>query len=265
MPKVVAPFLSQSASGSVGDALTARRTASGAVMSKKRVRGTPFPQGTSESIPRRNWWTRGNAFKIAAAFRPVLESLDGSWFLFDDDRKDESMRGVITFLALTGDGNLGLRPSKSRLSFYSQSSVINLISLEVDRYAADAAYFDEEVEFALNNEGRLPPDYFSRFNLVRGYEDAFVAKTNISKFGLWWIWSRLLLDWFAARLPGGFYTIPTDNPPPRSDILSPRNFAGYASEKQRDGSRLAPRRCALSGEEQLANMIALRARMRGEA
>ena len=265
MPKVSAPFLSQSASGSVGDALTARRTASGAVISKKRVRGTPFPQGTSESIPRRNWWTRGNAFKVAAAFRPILESLDGNWFLWDDERTDESMRGIIDFLALTGDGNLGLRPSKSRLSFYSQSSVINLISLEVDRYAANAAEVDAIVEASYLIPPPFPRDFFSRWNSVNAYEDPFVSRRNISKAGVIYLWSRILLDWFAVRLPGGFWTQSAIFPEPIGvkDFFLPNNFAGQ--EKQRDGSRLAPPRCRLSGEEQLANMIALRARMRGEA
>ena len=131
-------------------------------MSAKRIRGTPFPQGNQENLKRRAWWTRGNAFKIAAAFRPVLESVDGSYFLFDDDRKDESMRGIIDFLALTGDGNLGLRPSKSRLSFYSQQSLINLISLEVDRYENNAAAIDAAVNDWVRDDSPFSPAAYSR-------------------------------------------------------------------------------------------------------
>ena len=232
-------------------------------MSAKRTRGTPFPQGNSENLKRRAWWTRGNAFKVAAAFRPVLESLDGAWFIWDDNRQDESMRGIVEFLALTGDGNLGLRPSKSRLSFYSQQSVINLISLEVDRYTAQSAFVDEQMEFWFNDESFLPSDFFSRYQPVRAYEDAFVSRRDISVFGLYWIWSRILLDWYGARLPGAFIQNNLPNTqPPRNQILAPQSFTS-ARKKQGDGSRLAPPRVALSGEAQLQQMEDLHDRMRG--
>ena len=261
MPKVTAPFLSQSASGSVAGSLTARATPSGAVMSAKRIRGTPFPQGNSENIKRRAWWTRGNAFKIAAAFRPMLEDTVGQWLFWDDERADQTMRGGIEYLARTGDGNLGLRPSKSRLSFYSQQSLINLISLEVDRYEDNAAAIDEAVLNFIDEAGNFQLNVFDLYKIVNGYEDAFVSRRDISKIGLWWIWSRILLDWYSVRLPYAFFGgVVFELPAPRNTILNPI-YPFLSGAKHRDRPTPTPMRCALSGEEQLENMIALRDRM----
>ena len=174
MAKVQGPFLSQTASGSVGNALTARRVNGAAVMSMKRVRGTKFPQSRPESVSAIRWWNRGNAFKVSAAWLPVLETTRLNAGLRDNDFSNATLRDITDYLVAQGDAQLQLKSSRSRRGFFVAQSVINLISLELDRAEEFFPQIEkamEEWNAGLNDEGKA----LVRTNPARKYADAFLG------------------------------------------------------------------------------------------
>ena len=242
MAKVQGPFLSQTASGSVGNALTARRVNGAAVMSMKRVRGTKFPQSRPESVPAVRWWNRGNAFKVSAAYLPVLETTKWGVALDDKDNVDITWPEAVDYLVAQGDAQLQLKSSRSRRGFYIAQSVINLISLELDRAEEFFPQIDAQIEEWLTNDSDFD---FSEFPTrpARQYVDAFFGPRDLPPNILHYLWSRVFLDWFAARLPFAFFQasifVP-GIPAPRLQIIAP--FIIRSEKKQQGGAVAASRR-----------------------
>ena len=242
MAKVQGPFLSQTASGSVGNALTARRVNGAAVMSMKRVRGTKFPQSRPESVSAIRWWNRGNAFKVSAAWLPVMETTRYVCGANSTTGETVLLRDIIDYIVAQGDAQIGIKSSRSRRGFYVQQSLINLISLELDR----AEEFFPQIETAMYNfvlDESIPPPEFYETQPARKYVDAFFGPRDITPYQLWYVWSRIYLDWFAARLPFGFFqgsiNLP-QVPAPRREIIS--FFNPFAATKQQGGAAATPRR-----------------------
>ena len=187
----------------------------------KRVRGTKFPQSRPESISAIRWWNRGNAFKVSAAFLPVLERPNLTAALNPSDAKDVSIREVFDYLVAQGDAQLQLKSSRSRRGFFVAQSVINLISLELDRIEEIFPQVEAAVEFWLqdSNPTLIP---FLNTNPARQYVDAFFGPRDIPPLILHYLWSRIVLDWFAARLPFAFFQgtleLP-EVPEPRREVL----------------------------------------------
>ena len=242
MAKVQGPFLSQTASGSVGNALTARRVKGAAVMSMKRVRGTKFPQSRPESISAIRWWNRGNAFKIGAAFLPVFQTTQYTIAFPPDASRFLTWAEVIDYLVAQGDAQLQLKSSRSRRGFLIAQSVINLISLELDRVEEIFPELETAMEkFAAENTN-FPLEIFN-INAARQYADAFFGPRDIPPLVLHYVWSRIFLDWFAARLPFDFAQGSLDLPEviaPRREIIFPFSFS--AAEKQQGGAAAIPQR-----------------------
>ena len=241
MAKVQGPFLSQTASGSVGNALTARRVNGAAVMSMKRVRGTKFPQSRPESVSAILWWNRGNAFKVSAAFLPVLETEEWVVAVRDSDGGDATWREVIDYIVAQGDAQIGIKSSRSRRGFFVQQSLINLISLELDR----AEEFFPQIETAIEFRRQFQNPYWGNFfgaKPARKYVDAFFGPRDISPNILLYIWGRIFIGWFGARLPYAFFQtaigIP-DIPANRQDYIIP--VLPLEKETQQGAAAASPR------------------------
>ena len=268
MAKVQGPFLSQTASGSVGNALTARRVNGAAVMSMKRVRGTKFPQSRPESPTAISWWNRGNAFKVSAAYLPVLETTEWTAALDSTTGANISMRDVWDYIVAQGDAQIGIKSSRSRRGLFIQQSLINLISLELDRVEEFFPQIEKAMEFYIEDEGFAPRSFYET-KPARNYVDAFFGPRDIPPLVLFYIWSRILLGWFAARLPFAFFQFGIDLPEviaPRREIIDLR--IPFAATKQQDGAVAASRRATppppplVQTTEDLHSALAARAHRR---
>ena len=242
MAKVQGPFLSQTASGSVGNALTARRVNGAAVMSMKRVRGTKFPQSRPESVSAIRWWNRGNAFKVSAAYLPVLETTEWNVAFGGSPNRGFTFREVWDYIVAQGDAQIGIKSSRSRRGLFIQQSLINLISLELDRVEEFFPQIEAAMESYIENDGFAPRSFFET-KPARNYADAFFGPRDIPPLVLYYIWSRILLGWFAARLPFAFYQDTLDLP----EVIAPRReiitlFPMTAATKQQGGAAAIPRR-----------------------
>ena len=242
MAKVQGPFLSQTASGSVGNALTARRVNGAAVMSMKRVRGTKFPQSRPESISAIRWWQRGNAFKVSAAYLPVLETTEWIAAVDDTTAAPLTFRDVWDYIVAQGDAQIGIKSSRSRRGLFIQQSLINLISLELDRVEEFFPQIEAAMESYISDEAIAPRSFFET-NPARNYVDAFFGPRDIPPLVLYYIWSRILLGWFAARLPMAFVQDALNLP----EVIEPRRqiitlFPMTATTKQQGGAVAASRR-----------------------
>ena len=242
MAKVNGPFLSQTASGSVGNALTARRVNGAAVISMKRVRGTKFPQSRPESPTAISWWNRGNAFKVSAAYLPVLETTEWIAAVGGVENRPITFREVWDYIVAQGDAQIGIKSSRSRRGLFIQQSLINLISLELDRVEEFFPQIEKAMEEYIEDEGTAPRSFYET-NPARNYVDAFFGPRDIPPLVLFYIWSRIVLGWFAARLPFGFFQWSLNLPEviaPRREIIDLRN--PFAATKQQGGAAASPRR-----------------------
>ena len=208
----------------------------------KRVRGTKFPQSRPESVSAIRWWNRGNAFKLSAAFLPVLERTD--WIAGVNSNTNElaTWRDVIDYLVAQGDAQLQLKSSRSRRGFFVSQSVINLLSLEIDRIEEIFPQVEAAVEGWWEDDTLLTDGAFNT-NPARKYVDAFFGPRDVSPNILFYLWSRIFLDWFGARVPFGFFQdtlfLP-EVPTTRREVISLR--PPFAATKQQGGAAAIPRR-----------------------
>ena len=208
----------------------------------KRVRGTKFPQSRPESVSAIRWWNRGNAFKVSAAYLPVLETTEWAAAIGGTPSRQFSFREVWDYIVAQGDAQIGIKSSRSRRGLFIQQSLINLISLELDRVEEFFPQIEKAMEEWVDNDA-FPPRSFLETKPARNYVDAFFGPRDIPPLVLYYIWSRILLGWFAARLPFGFAQDTLNLPEviaPRREIISLQPFIG--TTKQQGGAAAIPRR-----------------------
>ena len=208
----------------------------------KRVRGTKFPQSRPESVSAIRWWNRGNAFKLSAAFLPVLETTE-YWCAFrDPEGTGATLRDIIDYLVAQGDAQLQLKSSRSRRGFFVAQSVVNILSLEIDRMEEIFPQIETAMQGYLDDESSIPAEFFNT-NPARKYVDAFFGPRDISPLALWYLWSRVFIDWYGVRVPFGISQGTLFLPeviPPRREIIN--FFPPFATTKQQGGAAAIPRR-----------------------